>query len=136
VGFSHIPTRILDLLWFAADNVSMVKRATIHRAVDGKGRVVLGERFANRTVLIQDDGAEVRIRVARVVPEDEAWLWENPAARESLKRGVEQAARGEYGPSPDLKPVGAPSKPKSKVAVGTIKLGARTAKARPKTSRK
>jgi hypothetical protein len=46
------------------------------RNVDSKGRLTLGEAFANRTVLVEERGeGEVLIRLARVIPEREAWLY-------------------------------------------------------------
>lgn len=48
---------------------------------DRKGRVTLGERFAKRTVLVEEIAAtEVRIAIARFVPEREMWLQENRTA--------------------------------------------------------
>jgi hypothetical protein len=39
------------------------------RTTDSKGRLTLGERFANRTVVVEEtDETEVRISLARVVP--------------------------------------------------------------------
>jgi hypothetical protein len=39
------------------------------RHADSKGRITLGERFANRTVLVEAVGDDLLIRLARVVPE-------------------------------------------------------------------
>ena len=58
------------------------------KTADSKGRVTLGERFANRTVIIEDiDETEVRVTLARVIPEREAWLYENDKALTSLRSG-------------------------------------------------
>ena len=43
-------------------------------------------------------------RVACVIPEREAWLYENPKALASLRRGLDQARKGKVTKSPpDLK---------------------------------
>lgn len=73
----------------------------ISKTVDGKGRLALGPRFANRTVLIRNvDETEVVVTLARVIPEREAWLYENPKARALVKTGLEQAAAGRFHKAP------------------------------------
>jgi hypothetical protein len=77
--------------------------AATPRAADGKGRVALGTRFANRQVLVEQVSEfEVIVRLARVIPEREAWLYENPAALESVRRGLSQARAGDVVEGPDL----------------------------------
>ena len=51
------------------------------KKIDSKGRIVLGKQFANRAAIVQymDDGDMV-IRLARIIPENEAWLYENEQA--------------------------------------------------------
>ncbi|MAX27760.1 MAG: hypothetical protein CMJ19_24970 [Phycisphaeraceae bacterium] len=74
------------------------------KTADSKGRVTLGERFANRTVIIEDiDETEVRVTLARVIPEREAWLYENDKALTSVRRGLEQARAGQTVKGPNLK---------------------------------
>jgi predicted transcriptional regulator len=73
------------------------------KTTDSKGRVTLGERFANRTVLVEEiDATEVRITIARVVPEREMWLHENRAASAAVRRGLADAKAGRLTPGPDL----------------------------------
>lgn len=73
------------------------------RTADAKGRVTLGERFANRTVIVEEiDDTEVRVTLARVIPEREAWLYDNPKAKAAVLKGVEQAKAGRVGPGPDM----------------------------------
>ena len=73
------------------------------RLVDSKGRVTLGEHFANRTVIIDNiDDTEVRITLARVIPEREAWLYANPKARDAVRRGLAQARARRYAKPPDI----------------------------------
>lgn len=52
------------------------------RTIDSKGRLVLPREFANSTVIIERvSDTEVRVRRARVVPEDELGLPEKSASR-------------------------------------------------------
>ncbi|MEO8441424.1 MAG: hypothetical protein ABI547_02985 [Betaproteobacteria bacterium] len=77
----------------------------LHKNTDSKGRVTLGGHFANRAVIVEhqsDD--EVIVRLARVIPEREAWLYENPKALASVRRGLDQARKGNVAKkAPDLK---------------------------------
>ena len=76
-----------------------------HKSADSKGRVTLGGHFANRAVIVEhrsDD--EVIVRLARVIPEREVWLYENPKALASVRRGLDQARKGKVPKNPpDLK---------------------------------
>ena len=74
------------------------------KTTDAKGRVVLGQRFANKTVIIREvDATEMLVTIARVIPEREAWLHENKVARELVATGLQQAAAGQFsGSPPDL----------------------------------
>ena len=76
-----------------------------HKNTDSKGRVTLGAHFANRAVIIEhrsDD--EVIVRLARVIPEREVWLYENPKALASVRRGLDQARKGNVTKNPpDMK---------------------------------
>jgi hypothetical protein len=46
---------------------------------------------------------EIRIVRARVIPENEAWLWENETALGMVRRGLQQANKGEFvDNAPDL----------------------------------
>ncbi len=71
--------------------------------VDSKGRVSLGKAFANSLVIIRSQNEDVvEIVRAEAIPAREAWLYKNPQAYESVRRGLEQAARGELVEGPDL----------------------------------
>lgn len=76
----------------------------ITKTADSKGRLTLGERFANRTVIVEEiDDTEVRITLARVVPEREIWVHENRAASASVGRGLADARAGRLvNAAPDL----------------------------------
>ena len=75
------------------------------RTVDSKGRISLGSRFANRTVLIEKvDATELRVTLARIVPQREVWLHKNPRAKAAVRRGLTQAkARKTAKLPPDLR---------------------------------
>jgi hypothetical protein len=88
------------------DTYDMTTRTqAIHKSTDSKGRVTLGGHFANRAVIVEhrsDD--EVIVRLARVIPEREVWLYKNPKALTSVRRGLDQARKGNVTKTPpDLK---------------------------------
>ena len=74
---------------------------THHKSADSKGRVALGGHFANRAVIIEHcSNDEVVVRIARVIPEREAWLYENPKALASVRRGLAQARNAGVAKNP------------------------------------
>ena len=80
----------------------MVKRAAQTRNTDSKGRLTLGEAFANRMVIVEERGDEIVLHLARAIPEREAWLYDNPTALASVRRGLKQARSRELSKGPDL----------------------------------
>jgi len=73
------------------------------RTTDSMGRLTLGERFANRTVIVEEiDETEVRVTLARVIPERELWLHTNRAVSEAVGRGLADAKEGRLSSGPDL----------------------------------
>lgn len=80
----------------------MAKSAIQTQKIDSKGRVMLGKAFVNKTVLVEQRGDEIVIRLARVTPKREEWLHQNPSALEGVRRGIEQAQAGELIDGPDL----------------------------------
>jgi hypothetical protein len=76
----------------------------VTKTADSKGRVTLGSKFANRTVLVEElNETEVRVAIARVIPEREAWLWKNKKAMQMVLDGIEQARKRQFAPAPDWK---------------------------------
>lgn len=69
---------------------------------DSKGRITLGEAFANRTLLVEEQDGRIILRVARVIPESEAWLYENPAALDAVRKGLQQAKARNLQDGPEL----------------------------------
>jgi hypothetical protein len=72
------------------------------KTIDEKGRLTLGREFAGRTVQVEKDDGGILIKFYRVVPEHEAWLWENETAKGMVDRGLKQAREGELNNGPDL----------------------------------
>lgn len=72
------------------------------KTIDGKGRLTLGREFAGRTVQVERDDDRLIVRFYRVVPDREAWLWENGTAKGMVDRGLQQARLGELNDGPDL----------------------------------
>ncbi len=71
------------------------------KTVDSKGRVTLGQRFANKPVIIESiSDTEVKVSLARVIPESEMWLYQNPEARDMVLQGLEQARARQFAESP------------------------------------
>ena len=74
------------------------------KTVDGRGRITLGPRYANRLVIVREhkDGA-LEIIPAEAVPAREAWLYKNAKALEAVRSGLEEARGGRFAEAPDLK---------------------------------
>jgi hypothetical protein len=72
------------------------------KTIDEKGRLTLGREYAGRTVQLEKNDGGIVIRFYRVVPEREAWLWENETAKAMVDRGLKQARDGELNDGPDL----------------------------------
>lgn len=74
------------------------------RDIDSKGRVTLGASFANRSVIVEERGDEIVLKLARLVPEAETWIYENVKALSSIRRGLNQARAKKFAKTgPDLK---------------------------------
>ena len=72
------------------------------KQADGRGRVSLGSAFANRTFLVEKAGDCIVIRPARVIPEREAWLYENKYALERVREGLAEARNRTFANGPCL----------------------------------
>lgn len=71
------------------------------KTADSKGRVALGKTFANSPVIVKRiSPVEIRIIKARLIPEDESWLWENETAIGMVRRGLQQARKEEFVDNP------------------------------------
>jgi hypothetical protein len=75
--------------------------STSTKSADSKGRVTLGEKFANRTVVVRQlSETEVLVELATVIPDRELWLHKNEAAMTSVQRGLQQARDREFVNNP------------------------------------
>jgi len=74
----------------------MAATHALTKNTDARGRITLGESFANRTMIVEERGDEIVLRIARVIPEREAWLYENERALASVRRGLGQAKSGKF----------------------------------------
>ncbi|MBX3384134.1 MAG: hypothetical protein KF864_11565 [Phycisphaeraceae bacterium] len=84
--------------------LGMQRLATTTKDIDAKGRITLGASFANRTVIVEERGDEIVLKLARLIPEREAWLYENETALTSLRKGLKQAKAKKFAKkAPDLK---------------------------------
>lgn len=73
----------------------------ITKMTDSKGRITLGKKFARTTFLVEENNEnEIKLRLTRVIPEREAWLYENLDAKESVFRGLKQAKARKFSDSP------------------------------------
>jgi hypothetical protein len=75
--------------------------AAKHKKTDSKGRLLLGEEYANQDVIIepQKDGS-LLLKPAVVVQIAEAWLYKNKAAFLSVQRGQKQASQRQFAKDP------------------------------------
>lgn len=79
----------------------MTKRTTLQQT-DSKGRLTLGKAFANCTLIVEERGHEIVLQRARVLPESEAWLYEDLAALAAVRRGLKQATQRRLSDGPNL----------------------------------
>ena len=71
------------------------------KIVDTKGRLMLGNRFAGRMVIIDDSDPEcIVVRPAVAIPEREVWLYKNVEALNRVRAGLEQAHKRQVSKSP------------------------------------
>jgi hypothetical protein len=73
------------------------------KTIDQKGRLALGQEFAGRTVQVEKDADGIVVKFYRVVPDHEAWLWENETAKGMVDRGLRQAREGERSLGAELR---------------------------------
>ena len=77
--FRHLPTCPLIPILKPESDSTMTETALVEtRNTDSKGRITLPKEFANATVIVQRLGDnEIVIRKARVIPEDEARVFDS-----------------------------------------------------------
>ena len=72
------------------------------RTVDGKGRITLGAADAGRTVRVEQTPDGYVVRYCRIIPEREAWLYDNPVALALVRKGIEDVKAGRVIEDVDL----------------------------------
>lgn len=73
------------------------------KTADSKGRIALGSSFANRHVIVEQvSETEIVVKLARVIPESEAWLYDNSTALKSVRTGLAQARAGDFVEGPNM----------------------------------
>ncbi|MGD0140267.1 MAG: hypothetical protein ABSD28_15445 [Tepidisphaeraceae bacterium] len=77
--------------------------AALTKTADAKGRVTIGPQIANRLISVTKvTDSEYVLKLVRAIPEDEAWLYENPKALASVRNGLRQARAGQLSKGPNL----------------------------------
>lgn len=73
----------------------------ITKNTDARGRLALGERFANQRFIVTEvSETEIKLEAACVIPAREAWLYKNPTALAAVLRGIEDARAGRFSSNP------------------------------------
>ena len=71
------------------------------KTIDSKGRLALGSDFAGRLVLVDEtDPNKIIITLARAIPEEEVWLYQNEEAIGRVRRGLAQARERRFSKAP------------------------------------
>lgn len=80
-------------------------KVMVTKTLDQKGRLTLGSSYAKKTFAVDDsDPTCIKLTPVVHIPEKEAWLYKNETALNQVRRGLEQARRGEFSESvPDIK---------------------------------
>lgn len=78
-------------------------RQTESLKVDSKGRITLGQEFANSMVIVERDDDKVTIRRGQVVPAREAWVHRVRGTSQALARALADARAGRAVKGPNLK---------------------------------
>jgi hypothetical protein len=68
---------------------------------DGKGRISLGQAFANMPVQVEErEEGEWTVRIVEAVPARELWLMKNKSALNLVTAGILQAQAHEFAADP------------------------------------
>ena len=66
------------------------------RQPDSAGRIIIGRQYKDKLFAVQPQpNGDILLSPVVIRHEREAWLYENPEAMASVKRGLKQSARGE-----------------------------------------
>jgi len=65
------------------------------KIADSKGRITIGAEYAKKTFLLEKREQDtIILKLAEVVPANEAWLWKNKVAFNKVMEGIEDARIG------------------------------------------
>ncbi|MBD2419587.1 hypothetical protein H6G54_18135 [Anabaena cylindrica FACHB-243] len=65
-------------------------------SIDKRGRLTLGaEATSKQYRVMKNKSGQILLDPVVNIPERELWLWKNPEATDSLKKGMQEAAAGE-----------------------------------------
>ncbi|MCE9545668.1 MAG: hypothetical protein K8T25_09140 [Planctomycetia bacterium] len=74
------------------------------KKIDSKGRLTLGKRHANQTVIVDDsDEGQLVVIPLSALPDHEVWLYRNSKALAMVAAGLEDAQAGRLVRGPNLK---------------------------------
>ncbi len=66
---------------------------------DQSGRICLGKEFAGKTYAMRaNDRGSIELMPVKIVPENDAWLYQNKDAHGAVMEGLEQAKQGKAKP--------------------------------------
>jgi hypothetical protein len=76
-------------------------RSMTTKLVDSKGRLMLGSEFAGLMLLVDDSTpGQIILKQAVAIPAADAWLYENEKALALVRKGLDQARKGQFSKNP------------------------------------
>lgn len=73
------------------------------KTIDERGRIVIGMTYAHQSAKVERISEdEFRVKLVRMVPASEAWLYDNSEAHEAVAKGLEAAKNRIFVEGPDL----------------------------------
>ena len=81
----------------AAANLSFLPTPTTVARIDGKCRVALGSvaQPGEQFTVFREPSGNIVLQPVKIVPANEAWLWENKTALASVLQGMREAEAGQ-----------------------------------------
>lgn len=68
-------------------------------STDSAGRLCLGKQFANKNFIFKlNEHGSIDLTPVKIIPEREAWLYENKTALNAVNKGLKQAKQGKGKP--------------------------------------
>lgn len=115
VGRSHLPFQLIESQFRAMSSPTTAKRpkaaarkvraaapvdsltpVTTLARTDGKGRVTLGAiaQVGEQFRIFREPSGNIVLQPVKIVPANEAWLWENQTAHAAVLQGMREAEAG------------------------------------------